>query len=153
MKSSLVCVDASLALKIVFQESDSSLARQLWGDWAARGVFLIAPALWIYEVTSVIRNRVHWGLLDADLEMPTLEVLWKLPVQMLDPSGLHRRAARWARHFNRPAAYDSHYLALAEMADCPCWTADARLFNTVRRELNWVSWLGNYAPAPPPPIV
>ena len=44
--------------------------------------------------------------------------------------------------FNHPAAYDAHYLALAEMMDCEFWTADERLFNAVRDELSWVRWLG-----------
>ena len=146
MKNSLVCVDASLALKLVFQETDSSKARQLWGEWAAQGFLIIAPSLWIYEISSVVRNRVHRGMLQSDLEFASLETLWKMPVQLLNPSGLSRKACRWARHFNRPAAYDSHYLALAEMAACAFWTADERLFNTVSKELNWVSWLGNYLP-------
>jgi predicted nucleic acid-binding protein len=47
-----------------------------------------------------------------------------------------------ATRFNRPATYDAHYLALAEMMDCEFWTADERLFNAVRDELSWARWLG-----------
>lgn len=43
---------------------------------------------------------------------------------------------------NRPTAYDAHYLALAEYAGCAFWTADQRLFDAVRRQLDWVHWLG-----------
>ncbi len=68
----------------------------------------------------------------------------ELAVQLMQPPGLHRRAWELARHFGRPAAYDAHYLALAEMKGCPLWTADKRLFNAVRAELDWVHWLGNY---------
>ncbi|MBM4457262.1 MAG: type II toxin-antitoxin system VapC family toxin [Chloroflexi bacterium] len=49
-----------------------------------------------------------------------------------------------ARRLNHPAAYDAHYLALAEMYTCPFWTADERLFNAVHEALNWVHWLGDY---------
>jgi predicted nucleic acid-binding protein len=48
----------------------------------------------------------------------------------------------FATRFNRPAAYDAHYLALAEMMNCEFWTADERLFNAVRDKLSWVRWLG-----------
>jgi predicted nucleic acid-binding protein len=62
----------------------------------------------------------------------------------MQPTGLYQRAWELARHFDRPAAYDAHYLALAEMEGCPLWTADGRLFNAVRHELDWVNWLGDY---------
>ncbi|HEY3231696.1 MAG TPA: type II toxin-antitoxin system VapC family toxin, partial [Roseiflexaceae bacterium] len=60
------------------------------------------------------------------------------------PDGLHRRAWEIAHQFKRPAAYDAHYLALAEIAGCPFWTADERLFNAVKDQLGWVRWLGDY---------
>jgi predicted nucleic acid-binding protein len=47
-----------------------------------------------------------------------------------------------ATRFNRPAAYDAHYLALAEMMNCEFRTADRWLFNVVKDELAWVRWLG-----------
>jgi predicted nucleic acid-binding protein len=146
MTSSQVCADASLGLKLVLPEADSALARALWDAWRLQKIAVIAPTLWGYEVTSVIRNRVHRGLFSAEREAEALEVLDLLPVQLLGPDGLHRRAWEIARHFNRPAAYDAHYLALAEMVGCPFWTTDERLFNAVRSELNWVHWLGDYHP-------
>lgn len=49
-----------------------------------------------------------------------------------------------AHQFNLPATYDPHYLALAEREGCEYWTADARLWNTVKGKLAWVRWLGDY---------
>ncbi|MBU0492766.1 MAG: type II toxin-antitoxin system VapC family toxin [Chloroflexi bacterium] len=143
----LVCADASLALKIVLPESDSARARALWDEWQVQRTLVIAPTLWGYEVTSVIRNRVHRGKLAPDLERDVFVAVHQLPVQMLAPAGLHQRAWELAQQFNRPAAYDAHYLALAEMAGCDFWTADERLFNTVQADLGWVYWLGAYQPA------
>jgi predicted nucleic acid-binding protein len=144
MMNSLACVDASLTLKLVLYESDSVLARTLWGEWHTKNVSVIAPALWGYEVTSVIRNRVHRGRLSPDLGAEAFATIHLLSVQVMQPAGLHQRAWELARHFNRPAAYDAHYLALAEMVGCPFWTADQRLFNLVCDELDWVNWLGDY---------
>ncbi len=143
---SLVCADANLALKIVLHEPDSARARALWEEWKAQQTLVIAPTLWGYEVTSVVRKRAHRGLLPPDIERETLTVVHQLPVRLLAPAGLHQRAWEWARRFDWPVAYDAHYLALAEMAGCPFWTADERLFNAVREELNWVHWLGDYQP-------
>jgi predicted nucleic acid-binding protein len=44
--------------------------------------------------------------------------------------------------FRMPAAYDAHYLALAQWLRCECWTADGRLWNTVKSEFAWVRWVG-----------
>ena len=142
--TSVVCADAGLCLKLVLPEHDSALARALWDEWRANQTRVIAPTLWAYEVTSVIRNRVHRGLFPADREAAAFDTLHRLPVDLQRPDTLHQRAAELARHFNRPSAYDAHYLALAQIAGCPLWTADERLFNAVRGEFGWVYWLGNH---------
>ena len=143
---SLVCADTNPALKIVLHEPDSARARALRDEWKTPQTLVIAPTLWGYEVTSVVRKRAHRGLLPPDIEQETFAVVHQLPVRLLAPAGLHPRAGEWARRFDWPAACDAHYLALAEMAGCPFWTADERLFNTVREELNWAHWLGDHQP-------
>jgi len=69
-----------------------------------------------------------------------------LGVKLLYPDNLHERAWELAKRFNRPQAYDSHYLALAEILGLELWTADKRLYNTVESDLPRVKWLGNYRP-------
>ena len=145
--SLIVCIDASLALKLVLDAVDSDIARLLWADWAKQQATLVAPVLWGYEVTSVIRNRTFRGKHPPALEAETVAALRKLPVQLLQPEGIFQRAWELAREFNRSAAYDAHYLALAEILDCPLWTADQRMYNVVHSRLNQVHWLGNYQPA------
>lgn len=152
MTNSLVCVDASLALKLVLQERDSSLAEAIWKTWHIQNTMVIAPILWSFEVTSVIRKRAHRGLLSPDAEAEAFALVHQIPVMLLKPVGLHQRAWELARHFDLPAAYDVHYLALAEMAGCPFWTADECLFNRVRHELDWVHWLGDYQLAASPKV-
>ncbi|HEY4722706.1 MAG TPA: type II toxin-antitoxin system VapC family toxin [Anaerolineae bacterium] len=143
-----ICADASLALKLVLPEPDSRLARALWNEWREQRLTIVAPSLWAYETISVIRNRAHRGLLSPDLEEAALDVLQRLPVQLHRPDNLHRRAWELARRFNRPAVYDMHYVALAEMLGCPFWTAGERLFNTIQAEVSQVHWLGHYSPLP-----
>jgi len=103
----------------------------------------------MYEVISTVRKHVYRGLLPAAEEAEAIATLRGLPVQLFSPDELHQRAWELARHFNRPTAYDAHYLALAEVLGCEFWTADERLFNTVRHELSWVRWLGLFAPSNP----
>lgn len=144
MNKSLVCVDAGVLIKLVVAEEDSDRADALWEQWKEDGVKVVAPALLLFELTSVLRKKVHRGLLEPEEGKRAFDTVHRLPVQVLAPSDLHRRAWELATRFNRPAAYDAHYLALAEMMNCEFWTADERLFNTVRDELSWVRWLGAF---------
>jgi predicted nucleic acid-binding protein len=136
-----VCADAGVLIKLVVAEEDSDQADALWEQWKEDGVKVVAPALLLFELTSVLRNKVHRGLLSLEEGERAFDTVHRLPVQVLTPSGLHRRAWELATRFNRPAAYDAHYLALAEMMDCEFWTADRRLCNVVKDELPWVHWL------------
>ncbi|MDX1522855.1 MAG: type II toxin-antitoxin system VapC family toxin [Anaerolineae bacterium] len=139
--TNLVCVDASLTLKLVLAETDSDLALTLWEEWGNQQVTVIAPFLWGYEVTSVIRNQVYRGKFSVDLGLEAFSAIQQLPIQLMQPDGLFRRAWELAHRLNRPAAYDAHYLALAEMTGCPFWTSDERLFNAVHEKLSWVNYL------------
>lgn len=141
--NSQVCVDASLALKLIFVEADSAAAHQLWDAWVNAGVEVVAPPLFAFEGTSVICSKAYRGLVppeEAELMFKTLHLL---DVRLLYPDGLHQRAWELARRFNRPQAYDSHYLALAEMVGLELWTADERLYNAVKDALPWVKRLGD----------
>lgn len=141
MLSSVICIDASLGLKLIFTEADSPDAKRLWDDWLVSGTIIIAPTLWAYEVTSVIRNRAHRGFLEPGLEAEAITTVHNLPVKLMAPRGLHRHAWQLARQFNQTAAYDSHYLALTEMTEALFWTADKTLYRSVRSELDWVRHL------------
>jgi len=142
--SALICVDASLTLKLVLAEPDSPVARSLWADWEERDMDVVSPSLWAYEVTSVIRNKVHRGKITSDEGERAFAIIHKLGVRLIVLPDLHERAWEMAKELNRPAAYDAHYLALAQTLDCEFWTADERLYNAVRDQLPWVRWLGLY---------
>ena len=105
---------------------------------------VVSPSLWAYEVTSVIRNKVHRGKITSDEGERAFAIVHKLGVRLIVPPDLHERAWEMAKELNRPAAYDAHYLALAQTLDCEFWTADERLYNAVRDQLPWVRWLGLY---------
>ena len=50
----------------------------------------------------------------------------------------------FANQFKLLATYDAHYLALAEIEGCECWTADKRLLNAVKGKISWVRSLDDY---------
>jgi predicted nucleic acid-binding protein len=92
--NSLVCVDACLALKLVLGEDDSPQAIALWRHWVDENITVVAPPLLAYEVTSVLRTKVHRGLLtpeagdEAFREIHAQGIHWPWPGFLAANSGL-----------------------------------------------------------------
>lgn len=148
--SGRVVVDASVALKWVFTEQYTDVATDLLIQWTSSGVTMLAPALFAYELANVLyRKTLHASLPLDDMKAAVQRVL-AVGVLLDAPSGsaLHVRAMEIAGQCRLTAAYDAHYLALAEREACECWTADERLWNAVRSPLPWVRWLGELSTAP-----
>ena len=138
----LACVDACLALKLVLGEEDSPKAIALWNHWIDENITVTAPPLLAYEVTSVLRTKVYRGLLTAEAGEEAFQVIHAQGIHYLSPANLHIRAWELAKRLNRPAAYDAHYLALAEILGCELWTADQHLYNAAAGTLPQIRCLG-----------
>ena len=144
MPSSPVCIDANLVVIIVTPEAQRPAVLRLWESWLEQGRELVAPRLLTYEVTAALWRKVWRGLLPQEEAQRAVKAALDIGVTLLDPPGLSERAFELAAHFRRPAAYDAHYLALAERLSCPFWTADERLYNAVCADFSLIHWLGNY---------
>lgn len=141
MPNSLVCVDANIIVKIVSPEALRPQALALWQRWLDEEREVVAPRLLSYEVTSVMRRKAVRGLLTFDEARDALEAALALPITLVDPPALSQHAFELATRFDRPTAYDSHYLALAEHLDCRFWTADERLYNATKDQFPRICWL------------
>jgi predicted nucleic acid-binding protein len=139
--NSLVCVDACLALKLVLGEDDSPRVIALWRRWIDENITVTAPPLLAYEVTSVLRTKVYRRLITAEAGEEAFRVIHAQGIYYLSPENLHIRAWELAKRLDRPAAYDAHYLALAEILGCEFWTADHRLYNAIEDTSPWVRYL------------
>lgn len=136
--SRLICVDASFVLKLVLDEPDSERVQALWADWLAEEATIIAPCHLAFEVVSVIRNHVYRREISADAGQLAFEAFLAQEIELQHPAGLEVRAWELAAQFNRPTAYDTIYLALAESNNCELWTADGRLVRAVAAAMPWV---------------
>lgn len=146
MQRSAVCVDANIIIKLVIPENQRPLALALWSSWLDEDRKIVAPRLLTYEVTSVLWRKVVRGFLSREEGRCALQAALALGVVYLDPPHISEGAFALAAHYQRPAAYDAHYLALAEHLACPFWTADERLWNAVRHEFPDIHWLGDFRP-------
>ena len=85
MPEGMVCLDASLALKLLVVEDDSAQARSLWRSWIARGVEVVAPGLFVFECTSVLRRMVVRHDLEEEAARQALGLLLTMPVSLRAP--------------------------------------------------------------------
>ena len=142
----VVVVDASIAIKWVLEEPDSDRADTLLAEWINKGKLILAPDLLVYEITNALYRKVRKGeiTLERAKEALTEISLTEIEFDFSSDFALSTRALELANYFSLPATYDSHYLALAEREGCELWTADLRMWNSVKGKLDWLRLLGDY---------
>jgi predicted nucleic acid-binding protein len=90
--------------------------------------------------------REGLALVDAD---ELIARFLALPVTLQAPAGLSQQALAVAAAHGLPAAYDAHYVALAQRLGCDLWTDDQRLVRQLGGPLPFVRSLARY-PMPSP---
>jgi predicted nucleic acid-binding protein len=136
-----ICVDANLVLRLLESDTYEAPIVQLWRGWHEAGHPLVAPTLLYYEVSNALRRYTAHGELLPEEAAEALEAALRLEIALYGDTDLHRHALELARRFSLPAAYDAHYLALAERLGAEFWTSDRRLTHTVQTALPWVHLL------------
>ncbi len=137
--SKSVVLDASFAFKLIVPGPQQKRLRELMAQWQQDGYVLYAPTLWRYEITSALCKMVHFKELTPAEGQRMMSLVHKLGVQLIPPDDTQAQAAfDWTLRLNRAAAYDSFYLALAQILGGELWTADKRLHNAV--DLPWVHY-------------
>ncbi len=142
--SGSVVVDASLAVKWLVEENDSDRADAALQSWVAQGTTRVAPYLLPFEVANALHRRVLRGELNAGDSTHLITRLLESGLELHQPAGLHVRALELARRLSQNAAYDAHYLALAESVGCDLWTADERFYRAASPSIENVRWLGEF---------
>jgi len=137
-----VCVDASLAIKLVVRESFSDRALDLWQNWIESGVEPIAPPIFPFEVSSVVRNKYVRNELTAEEAERAFNLFTRLNLIVLTSETLLKEAWDMAKELGLPTLYDAAYLALAKLCNCEFWTADEVLINSLQGKFSWVKWIG-----------
>jgi predicted nucleic acid-binding protein len=138
----VVCVDASLVVKLVIDAEDRQL-RSLWRQWRDEGRQATAPALLFFEVSNALHRLARHRYFGRAAASAALQAALGLPLQLFVDPTLHHQAIRIAQHFGLPACYDAHYLALAERLGAELWTCDHKLARVVAQELPWVQVAGS----------
>ena len=139
MSSSMVCVDASLIIRLLTSQDVNSPYDQKWQQWQESNATIIAPTLIMYEVSNGLYRYSRAGQITPEETAKLLERALNLGIRFSGDADLHRQALEIAVRYNLPATYDAHYLALASRLSIELWTVDQRLFNSVHSSLAWVN--------------
>lgn len=141
-----VVADSGIYIASVLIEPYHERAITLIQYWRDQDLSVAAPVLFQYEIAAVMRKHVVRGTINPERAIANRDALLAVPVDYLVDEALIKRAYEVATLYNRPTAYDSQYLAVAERLNCEFWTADERLYNSLSSFLSWVKFIGNFTP-------
>ncbi|BAY77359.1 hypothetical protein NIES25_38210 [Nostoc linckia NIES-25] len=138
MTVKIICVDANFVVKLIVNPLETSPYLTLWDEWEQTQTQIIAPTLLCYEVTNVFhRMKLAKQLLSTEAQQCLNNAL-NLAIQFYSDRQLHQQAWEIAQQLNLSAAYDAHYLALAQRFQADFYTGDKRLYNSVNSALPWI---------------
>ena len=135
-------VDASVSLKWALDDEDGVVQAVALRDAAIAGRFeMVAPSLWLYEVTNGLITAVQRKRLATETGEQALQHIFTVGVRLADPpiANVYQLSLQY-----KLAAYDAAYLALAESLGAPLWTGDRRFYEAVRDSADFVHWIGDY---------
>jgi len=124
------CLDANVVVPYLGRRAADAVEHR-WHIWQVERARLVAPTLLWYEVVNALRRAVALGARTADSAARMFAETQSLPIEIHGDGALHERALELAGRFSLPAAYDAHYLALAERFGAPLWTTDRCLAKAV----------------------
>ena len=139
-------IDASVTIKLVAEEEDTDCAISLAGVWAQAGVQIAAPYFMLAEVTNGLLKKTRRGEITPEEARLIFERISAMGIDFRQPVSQSARAVELALALRQSDAYDSHYLALAEILDCEFWTADRRFYNAANNAYPRVRWIGEIRP-------
>ena len=135
-RSTTAVLDASFALCALLNYPESPAAANKLNDLITTHTRLLAPHLWMAEVTSALHRLQHSGRLSSSEARDVLEVLLQLDLEFVPcDANLCRQAFELADQLGQAAAYDCFYLVLARKLGAELCTCDRRLEKLARETL------------------
>ena len=138
-----VVLDASVILKwYLADEEYSQKALGLLYQYISNELDILAPALLEYEVVNGLLIAQKRGRIKEEKIVTAIEGFIDLEIKLKNLSHFHPRIIHYCRVYHR-SVYDASYLAIADVEGITMITSDEGLYNTIKKDLKWVKWLGD----------
>lgn len=123
-------IDASVCLKWLFSEEDSSQALSILADFEAKKVMLVAPFLWEYEIVNALATAVSRKKITVSQSVKFLDFFLQSKPTLISIASEYATCLTLARTYHL-SAYDSSYLTLAKISKNVLVSADEKLVQKV----------------------
>ncbi|MBI5969499.1 MAG: type II toxin-antitoxin system VapC family toxin [Deltaproteobacteria bacterium] len=136
-------IDASVVLKWYLpDEKYGGKALALLTRYISEDLEIAAPSLLEFEVINALVIAQRRGRIREEKIIAAIEGFINLGISLTDLSDLYSKIIHYCKAYNR-SAYDASYLAVADREAITLITADEGLYNSVKKDLSWVKWLGD----------
>jgi len=135
-------VDASVAVKWLFEEPDSERAEALLTSAEEGRLKLVAPAILSAEIANALWKRMRRGDMGRQKTLETEQRFEEVCPLLLPIEDLVQRALELAIDSRHPV-YDCLYVALAEELSGELVTADERLYRAFAHDFPGLHLLRN----------
>jgi len=136
-------IDSSVVLKwYLVDEEYGTKAVGLLDKYLSNDLEILAPSLLEYEVINGLVIAQKRGRIEEEKILEAVDGFISLEIKLKNLSLFYPKVLEYSRVYNR-SAYDASYLALANEEGIIFITADGDLYDTVKKDLKWVKWLGD----------
>jgi len=139
LTNSQVVIDSSFLLKILLPEDKSEQAENLWKSWIKGSIKVVAPTLIVFEVSSVLRNKIYRGILENGDARELINQIKYLDFTLIYTEDLLDLAWEIGAILKVSMLYDCFYIALSKFLGTPLWTADRKLYNSAKEKFPFVN--------------
>jgi len=125
----MIVLDASIILKMIFEEQDTHLALQLRENHVTGKEKIAAPELIFYEIANVLATKTPLSVKSAS---SSLNEIFNLEIETFTLGMEEFLSSMSFSHKYKISVYDASYMILADRLNCDFITADVILFRKIK---------------------
>ena len=138
-----ISVDACIAIKWANpSEQFGDIAKRMLQDYKQGELSFAMPEFFYYEIASGISKSVARGSITREEGEEALNDILDMEIEIHSFPDV-KTVYSFSQIYKR-SIYDCFYLFLAQKLKIELWTADKKLYDSVKNKLQFVKWIEDY---------